>query len=37
MLTTPEIGKYNKDILTKPTEGFKFPKEEKFKTLKIQT
>jgi hypothetical protein len=37
MLTTPEIGKYNKDIITKPTGGFKFPKEEKFKTLKIQT
>ena len=37
MLTTPEIGKYNKDIITKPTGGFKFSKEEKFKTLKIQT
>ena len=37
MLTTPEIGKYNKDIITKPTGGFKFSKEEKFKALKIQT
>ena len=37
MLTTPEIGKYNKEIITKPTGGFKFSKEEKFKTLKIQT
>ena len=37
VLTTPEIGKYNKDILTKPSGGFKFSKEEKFKTLKIQT
>ena len=37
MLTTPEIGKYNKDILTKPTGGFKFSKEEKFKTLDQKT
>ena len=37
MLTTPEIGKYNQDILTKPTGGFKFSKEEKFKTFRPET
>ena len=37
MLTNPDIGKYNKEILTKPTGGFKFSKEEKFKTLRIET
>ena len=37
MLTTPEIGKYNQDILVKPTGGFKFSKEEKFKTFRPET
>ena len=37
MLSTPEIGKYNENILTKPTGGFKFSKEEKFKSFGLQT
>ena len=37
MLTTPEIGKYNQEIINKPTGGFKFSKEEKFKTFRPET
>jgi hypothetical protein len=37
ILTNPDMGKYNKDILTKPTGGFKFSKEEKFKTFRPET
>jgi len=37
MLTTPDIGKYNKEIINKPSGGFKFSKEEKFKTFRPET
>ena len=37
MLTTPDAGKYNTDIMTKPSGGFKFSKEEKFKTIGMKT
>ena len=37
MLTTPEIGKYCKNIFNKPTGGFSFQKGERFKTLNFQT
>ena len=37
MLSTPDFGKYNQDILTKPSGGFKFSKEEKFKTFRPET
>ena len=37
MLTTPDFGKYNKEIINKPTGGFKFSKEEKFKTFRPET
>jgi len=37
MLTNPDSGKYYKEILTKPKGGFKFSKEEKFKTFGPET
>ncbi len=37
VLSTPDFGKYNQDILTKPSGGFKFSKEEKFKTFRPET
>ena len=37
MLTTPKIGQFNTDIMTKPNGGFKFSKEEKFKSLGMKT
>ena len=36
MLTTPDLGKYNKEIINKPSGGFKFSKEEKLKTARPQ-
>ena len=37
MLTTPDFGQYNKEIIKKPTGGLKFSKEEKFKTFLPET
>ena len=37
MLTNPDSGKYYQDILNKPTGGYKFSKEEKFKIFRPET
>ena len=37
MLATPGIDKYNKEILNKPSGGYKFSKTEKFKTFRLET
>ena len=37
MLATPGIEKYNKEILNKPSGGYKFSKTEKFKTFRLET
>ena len=37
MMTNPDSGKYYKEILTKPTGGFRFSKEEKLKTFDTKT
>ena len=37
MLTTPNIGKYSNTILHKPLGGFSFHREEKFKSLYLET
>lgn len=37
LLTTPSVGKYNKEILNKPTGGYKFSKEAKLKAIRPKT
>ena len=37
VMTNPDSGIYYKEILNKPTGGFKFSKEEKFKTFRLET
>lgn len=37
MVANPDSGIYYKEILTKPSGGFKFSKEEKFKTFRLET
>lgn len=37
IVENPDSGKYNQDILNHPSGGFKFSKEEKFKTLRPDT
>ena len=37
VMTNPDSGIYYKEILNKPSGGFKFSKEEKFKTFRLET
>jgi hypothetical protein len=37
VMANPDSGIYYKEILNKPTGGFKFSKEEKFKTFRLET
>jgi hypothetical protein len=36
-MANPDSGIYNKEILNKPSGGYKFSKEEKFKTFRLET
>jgi hypothetical protein len=36
-IANPDSGIYYKEILNKPSGGFKFSKEEKFKTFRLET